>query len=138
MASLAQSRRFVVSAHALKEMRALFTADRASEQEIGRRDPRLDARGRLLRRSAHRGGAGGGREGNARSVGADGGAVDRASREIPRRGRRRLRCYARAAGLACRSAQAAGARRPCCRADQAQIEKFVLSASRAAREGAAA
>jgi threonine synthase len=33
MASLAQSRRFVVSAHALKEMRAQFTADRADEQE---------------------------------------------------------------------------------------------------------
>src|SRR5665647_421016 len=33
MASLAQSRRFVVSAHALKEMRALFSADRADEQE---------------------------------------------------------------------------------------------------------
>lgn len=33
MASLAQSRRFVVPAHALKEMRALFSADRADEQE---------------------------------------------------------------------------------------------------------
>jgi len=33
MGSLAQSRRFAVSAHALKEMRALFTADRADEQE---------------------------------------------------------------------------------------------------------
>jgi len=33
MASLAQSRRFVVSPHALQEMRALFTADRADEQE---------------------------------------------------------------------------------------------------------
>jgi len=33
MASLAQSRRFVVPGHALKEMRALFSADRASEQE---------------------------------------------------------------------------------------------------------
>ena len=33
MASLAQSRRFVVSAHALEQMRALFTADRADEQE---------------------------------------------------------------------------------------------------------
>jgi threonine synthase len=33
MGSLAQSRRFVVSAHALKELRALFTADRADEQE---------------------------------------------------------------------------------------------------------
>jgi threonine synthase len=33
MGSLAQSRRFAVSASALKEMRALFTADRADEQE---------------------------------------------------------------------------------------------------------
>jgi threonine synthase len=33
MGSLAQSRRFAVSSHALKEMRALFSADRASEEE---------------------------------------------------------------------------------------------------------
>ncbi|HEY7231189.1 MAG TPA: threonine synthase [Pseudolabrys sp.] len=33
MGSLAQSRRFVVSAHALKELRALFSANRADEQE---------------------------------------------------------------------------------------------------------
>ena len=33
MASLAQSRRFAVASHALKQMRALFTADRADEQE---------------------------------------------------------------------------------------------------------
>jgi threonine synthase len=33
MASLAQSRRFTVPAEALKQMRALFTADKASEQE---------------------------------------------------------------------------------------------------------
>ena len=33
MGSLAQSRRFQVSSQALKEMRALFTADRADEQE---------------------------------------------------------------------------------------------------------
>jgi len=33
MGSLAQSRRFTVSAHALKELRALFTADRADEEE---------------------------------------------------------------------------------------------------------
>jgi threonine synthase len=33
MGSLAQSRRFAVSSHALKQMRALFTADRADEQE---------------------------------------------------------------------------------------------------------
>ncbi len=33
MGSLAQSRRFAVSSHALQQMRALFTADRADEQE---------------------------------------------------------------------------------------------------------
>src|SRR4249919_2618123 len=33
MGSLAQGRRFAVSAHALKELRALFTADRADKQE---------------------------------------------------------------------------------------------------------
>ena len=33
MGSLAQSRRFAVSSHALQAMRALFTADRASEEE---------------------------------------------------------------------------------------------------------
>ncbi|MGA7388468.1 MAG: threonine synthase [Pseudolabrys sp.] len=33
MGSLAQSRRFAVSAHALKELRALFTADHADEEE---------------------------------------------------------------------------------------------------------
>ena len=48
---------------------------RRSRRRAGmrRHHARLDARGRLLRRSAHRGGAGGGREGNARPVGADGG-----------------------------------------------------------------
>jgi threonine synthase len=34
MASLAQSRRFTLSAHALSEIRALFTADRADEDEV--------------------------------------------------------------------------------------------------------
>ena len=33
MGSLAQSRRFAISAHALAAMRALFTADRADEEE---------------------------------------------------------------------------------------------------------
>jgi threonine synthase len=33
MGSLAQSRRFAVSSHALQQIRALFTADRADEQE---------------------------------------------------------------------------------------------------------
>jgi len=35
MGSLAQSRRFTVPAQALKQMRAIFTADRANEQECG-------------------------------------------------------------------------------------------------------
>ena len=47
MGSLAQSRRFAVSAQALKEIRALFTADRADEQESAADHPRLAARGRL-------------------------------------------------------------------------------------------
>jgi threonine synthase len=34
MGSLAQSRRFVLSAHALSQIRALFTADRADEDEV--------------------------------------------------------------------------------------------------------
>ncbi len=34
MASLAQSRRFTLSAHALAQIRALFTADRADEEEV--------------------------------------------------------------------------------------------------------
>ena len=42
MGSLAQSRRFVVSAQALKELRALFSADRADEQECCGRNSRLD------------------------------------------------------------------------------------------------
>jgi len=33
MGSLAQSRRFTISAHALKELRSLFSADRADEEE---------------------------------------------------------------------------------------------------------
>ena len=109
MGSLAQSRRFTVPAAALKQMRALFTADRAYEQEERRHHSRLDEGSRLLRRSAHRGRSGGGRERNARPVGADGGAVDRASGEISRCRGRRLRRDAGITRLAGRPAGAAGA-----------------------------
>ena len=65
--------------------RAVF---RRPRRRAGKRrhHARLDARGRLLRRSAYGGGAGGGREGDARPGGAHGGPVDRASRQIPRCG----------------------------------------------------
>ena len=48
MGSLAQSRRFAVSAHALKELRALFTADRADEEESAAENSCLVTRGQLL------------------------------------------------------------------------------------------
>ncbi len=91
MGSLAQSRRFALSARALGELRALFSAGRADEEESA-------ATMRAWMREAgycadpHTAvGIGGGREGNARPGGADGRAVDRASRQIPRRGRGGLR-----------------------------------------------
>ena len=98
-----------VVAGAQAHARAVY---RRSRRRTGKRrhHPGLDARGRLLRRSAHRGRPGGGREGSARSVGADGGALDRAPGEIPRRGRGRLRNQAGSAGLAGRSAAADRAR----------------------------
>ena len=109
MGSLAQSRRFAIASPALKELRALFTADRASEEECA-------ATMRATMREAgycvdpHTAvGLAGRREGSAQSGGADGGAVDRASGEIPRRGRRRLRHAPGAAGMVVRSDDPAGA-----------------------------
>ena len=58
-------------------------------------DPHRAARGRLSARSAHRRGARGRREGKPRPRDADGGALHRASGEIPRRGRGRERHHAR-------------------------------------------
>ena len=51
-------------ARALTQIRALFTADRADEDETAADDPHDAARDRLSRRSAHRGGARGRREGS--------------------------------------------------------------------------
>ena len=109
MGSLAQSRRFAIASPALKEhARAVHRRPR-QRRGMRRHHARHHARGRLLRRSAYRRRAGGRRKGNARSGGADGGAVDRASGQIPRCGRGRLRHATGAAGLAVRSADAAGA-----------------------------
>ena len=109
MGSLAQSRQFSVSGHALAAMRALFTADRADEQEVAATMRAWMREAGILRRSAHRGRPGGGREGSARSVGADGGAVDRASGQVSGCGAGGLRRHAETARLAWRSARARGA-----------------------------
>ena len=107
---------------ALKELRAMFTADRADEQESAASHPRLDARGRLLRRSAHRGRARRGGEGNARPGDADGGAVNRASGKVPRCGQGRLRHCAGIPRLACRPADERPERVTVLPADQAAVE----------------
>ena len=67
------------------------------------RDPRRLARGRRSRRSAYRGGAGGGRSRHPGFQDSQHRAVDRACREIPRCGRGRLRRAAGIAGLARRA-----------------------------------
>ena len=54
MGSLAQARRFAVSAHALKELRALFTADRADEQESAAENPGRMSGARLRFRNTRR------------------------------------------------------------------------------------
>ena len=84
MGSLAQSRRFTVAAPCAQSNARIV--HRRPRRRAGKRrhHPRLDARGRLLRRSAYRGRPGGGRKRSTRSVGADGGAVDRASRQVSR------------------------------------------------------
>ncbi len=97
-----------VVARAQADARAVFRRPRRRSGKR-RHHPRLDARGRLLRRPAYRGRPGGGRKGDARSRGADGGAVDRASGQVPGRGCGGLRHHAGAAGMAGRSEPAAGA-----------------------------
>ena len=67
MGSLAQSRRFTLSARALAQIRAVFSADRADEEEVVRHHARRAARDRQFRRSAYRGRPRGGGEG-ARAI----------------------------------------------------------------------
>ena len=62
MGSLAQSRRFTLSAAALAQIRTLFTAGRADEDEVARDHPHGQARDRQSDRSAYRGRHRGGRK----------------------------------------------------------------------------
>ena len=110
MASLAQSRRFSIAAPALAAMRAGVHGRSRQRGRDRRGDPHHVARDRHHDRPAHRRRDRGRREGDARSDGADGRAVDRACGEISRRGRGGLRRAAAAAGLARRSRPAHGAR----------------------------
>ena len=77
-------------------------------------------------------------KGTARSGGADGGAVDRASGQISRRGRGGMRGAAAVAGMAFRSQRTAGAHHGAAGQISPRSSSFVLATSRAAQEGAAA
>ena len=100
MASLKQSGRFVLPDAMLAAIREEFDAGRADETETSCRDPRRLARGRRSRRSPYRGGAGGGRSRHRGFEDSEHRAVDRACREISRRGGGRLRRAAGTAALA--------------------------------------
>ena len=106
MASLAQHRRFGLSASAIKELRSLFTADRADEQESAAENSCMGPRGQLLRGSTHCRCPCGGGKGETGPFGPDGRAVDCAPCEISRCGQGCLRCNARTAGYVRRSGSA--------------------------------
>ena len=137
MASLAQSRRFVVSAHALKEMRALFSADRADEQECAA-EMRAWMREAGYCADPHTAVALAVAEKETRDP-----AVPMVVLSTAHPAK-----FPDAVAAACGITPALPdwladlSRRPervrVLAADQAAVEKFVLSASRAAREGAAA
>ena len=139
MGSLAQSRRFALSARgAVGDPRAVHRRPRRRGRD--RRDhPHRAARDRLLRRSAHRG---------RRSPSPKRKPAIRRSRwscsaprirpSSPTRSRRPAACARRLPDWLVRPDRTAGARRPRCRPIRAPVEKFILAASRAAREGAAA
>ena len=126
-----------VGARALGHARSLLRRP-GRRRGDGGDDPHHAARDRPFHRSAYRRRRRGRREGNARSVGADGRAGDRARRQISRCRRGGLRRAAAAARMARRSRSAAGARHRRCRPIRAAVERHILSVSRAAHEGAAA
>ena len=82
MASLAQSRRFVCPPTRWRAARR-SSRPTAPTRRRPRRDPHHAARERTLARSAYRGCDGGRREGEPRSVGADGGAVTAHAAKFP-------------------------------------------------------
>ena len=138
MGALVQSRRFVIPARALADLRASFSADCADEQETAATIRTVRARGRLPRRPAYRGRDRGCREGTTAT------------------GRRRWSCCRPRtrpsfrprskppAGCAPRCptgspiCRASPNVKPSCAADQTAVEHFISSVSRVAREGAAA
>ena len=139
MGSLAQSRRFAIAPQALAgDPRRCSPPTAPTRRRPPRRSAPCCARPATCSirtpRVAHRGR----REGDARSGDPDGRAVDRASGEIPRRGRGRLRHAPGAAGLARRPRRRAASASPCCRPTRRRSRRFVLDVSRAAHEGAAA
>ena len=104
MGSLKQSGRFVLPDATLAAIRDEFDAGRADETETAARDPRRLARGRRPRRSPYRGGAVAVADRDTPDLeNPQHRAVDRASGEIPRCGRGRLRRAAATAGLARRT-----------------------------------
>ena len=137
MASLAQSRRFSLSEHALAQIRALFSAGRADEEEVAAAIRAVQPRDRQLRRPAYRGRHRRRRERNARSG-------------LPMV----VLSTAHAAKFPDAVEAACGARpqlpewlsdlhqRPervtALPVDQSAVERFILQTSRAAQEGAAA
>ena len=125
-------------ARALSEIRALFAAGRADEEETAATIRTTLRETGAPRRSAHRRRRRGRREGNPRSGDADGRARHRACRQVSRCGGGRLRRRARrcrTGSPTCRRARNAS---PRCRSIRRAVERFILAASRAAREGAAA
>ena len=83
MASLAQSRSFSISSRALSEIRVLFSANRADEQEVVGLHPHRVARNRPFCRSAHRRRHRGCGERDARSPDSHRRAGHRASVKFP-------------------------------------------------------
>ena len=140
MASLAQSRRFSLSRRRrCREIRALFTADRADEDETAATIRTALRETGYLHRSAHRGRRCGRREGNARSGGADGRARRTAHpAKFPDAVEAACGVRPALAGLARRSRPNGRSASTVLPADQGAVEQFILAASRAAREGAAA
>ena len=139
MGSLAQSRRFTLSRRGARRRSArCFTADRADEDETAATIRTvLRETGYLVDPHTAVGVAVAEKETRDPAMPMVV-LVDRASGEIPRRGRGRLRRAPGAAGLARRSRLTRPERVTVLPADQGAVEKFVLAASRAAREGAAA
>ena len=109
MDSLAKTRRFTLSAHALVANSRLVYRRTRGREGSRRHYPHSQAGDWDHRRSAYRGWHRGSREGAAQSVGADGGTFDRASGKISRCGRGGLRRATSIAGMAFRSQSTAGA-----------------------------